>query len=77
MAATHVIPTGAKPVDPTGTSPDCEASQVPSEDNPWITFFDAMRNAPRDEHWNEFMRVMKERPMNQLPIERNLFGDRE
>jgi len=77
MSTTPVISTETELTDQSAVSPDRNASQETPEENPWITFFDAMRNAPRDEHWHEFMRVMKERPMNQLPVERNLFGDPE
>ncbi len=66
MSATHAISTRNN-----------SESQENSAENPWVTFFDAMQNAPRDEHWEEFMRVMKERPLNQLPTERTFFGNPE
>ncbi len=45
------------------------------ETNPWIDFFDAMDAIPRDERWDAFVQVMKERPMNRPPVERNLFQE--
>lgn len=47
------------------------------EPNPWIDFFDAMDRIPRDEHWNAFIQVMEERPMNRPPMARNLFADED
>jgi hypothetical protein len=41
--------------------------------NPWIELMDAMDKLPRDEQWQAFVNVMQERPMNQPPVERNLF----
>jgi hypothetical protein len=45
-----------------------------SHPNPWFELFDSLDRQPRDEHWDEFSKVMRERPINRLPVERNLFG---
>lgn len=47
--------------------------QSSSAPTTWAEFFDHMDAQPRDEHWDEFMKVMKERPMNRPPVERDLF----
>ena len=52
-------------------------SPATQEDNAFLKFFEAMDLVPRDEHWDAFMKLMEERPMNQLPVEKNLFQDRD
>lgn len=39
----------------------------------WAQLFAEFDALPRDEHWDEFIKVMQERPMNRLPVERDLF----
>ncbi len=41
----------------------------------WTEFFNRLDQLPHDEHWDQFLQVMEERPMNRLPAERNLFPD--
>ncbi len=45
------------------------------EPRSWAEFFDRLDQLPRDEHWDNFLQIMEERPMNRLPVERNLFPD--
>ena len=52
-------------------SPLAEAKEPQS----WAEFFRCLDQLPRDEHWDAFLQVMEERPMNRLPVERNLFPD--
>ena len=44
-----------------------------SEPQSWAEFFERLDRLPRDEHWDEFLQVMEERPMNRPPVERSLF----
>ena len=73
MSATHVVSTTPETAQIDAATPS--ANSEAAADNPWLAFFEDMRNAPRDEQWAEFSRVMRERPLNRVPVDRNLFAD--
>ena len=39
----------------------------------WVTLLDRIANSTNDVHTAEFDRIMRERPLNRPPIEKNLF----
>ena len=47
---------------------------APLQPYSWDELFQCFDAQPRDEYWSEFMRVMQARPMNRLPVDRDIFG---